>query len=292
MSKLSVSIATFAIRRYDTLAALEAHVEEVVDEAKRGGARVVLLPEMGNVGLLWSEPTSVDVPVREIGATYGTVLTPFFAPFRAAMQRIAKAHDVVLVGPTFWHRTDGVGTNSALVFMPDGREYRQDKIHPTRPEMAIDTTGGDALVSFEIDGIKAAVLICYDVQFPELTRKLVDNGVQMLLVPSLTSRRGYWRVRYASHARAGENQIYVCVSPLFGNLGIPSEYPLQACGGAYVTCPIDNRFGVEDGLLASAPHDEEGILNVELDFDLLQLSRDKGEIRPLKDRRPELYASL
>lgn len=289
---MTLSLATFAIRRYGSIDDLAAHISGLALEAKAQGSRAILLPEMANVGLLWTDPACASLAPKAIGGAYERILTPLFTPYCAAMSDIARQHDIAIIGASYWHKTGGVGTNSAFVFFPDGRVHRQDKIHPTRPELAIDTRGGTNIGLFEIDGIKAAVLICYDIQFPELVRPLVDGGVRLIFVPSLTSRRGYWRVRYGSHARAQENQIYVCVSPLFGDLGIPAEHPLQAHGGSYVTCPIDNRLEVEDGLLAHAPADVEGLLTVDLDFETLSLSREKGEIRPLKDRRPDVYAQL
>lgn len=292
MTKLSVSIATFGIRHYRSLAEMEVHVSAFAAQAKAEGGSVLLLPEMANVGLLWTEPECANLAARAVGSAYERVLTPLFRLYQEAMSRIAARHDITLIGPSFWHKTDGVGTNSVLVCFPDGEIFRQDKIHLTRPEVAIDTVGGTKVGTFDIARIKAAALICYDIQFPELVRPLVDAGAQIIFVPSLTSKRGYWRVRYGSHARATENQIYVCVSPLFGNLGIPAERPLEAHGGAYVTCPIDDRLMVEDGLLVEAKFDKEGVLTIMLDFDLLELSRQKAEIRPLRDRRPSLYAQL
>jgi predicted amidohydrolase len=136
------------------------------------------------------------------------------------------------------------------------------------------------------------LVICYDVQFPELTRHLVADGIEILLVPSLTTERGYWRVRHGAHARAVENQIYVCVSPIVGDLGIPVDYPVRGVGGAFVACPIDNRFNIDDGTYARTAMNSESLLHVSLDLARLRLSRAKSEIRQLTDRRPDLYARL
>lgn len=292
MTTLKVSICTQEIRRYPTLDAFVDYCEGHVAAAKAEGSDVILFPEMGNVGLLWSDPAAAKLPPREVGKAYDAVLTPFFVPFQHRMTELAARHGIVVIAPSFWHKTDGVGTNTALVVFPDGRVHRQDKIHPTRPEQAIDTVGGSSLVTFEIKGVKAGLLICYDSQWPELTRPLVAAGIKVLFVPSLTGRRGYWRVRYATQARAQEGQMYVCVAALFGDLGIPEDLPLTAHGRAYVTCPADNRFGIENGLYAEGPLNEDGLLTVDLDIDLVDLSREKGEIRNLKDRRDYLYPML
>lgn len=292
MAKLNVSICTQEIRPYESLEQFIDYLESHLIQAKRLGSDVVLFPEMGNIGLLWTDPTCRKIPPREIGSAYERILTPLFEPFKSAVRALAMKHEIIIMGPTFWHKTDGIGTNTALVAFPDGRIHRQDKIHPTRGEIAIDTRGGNSIGIFEINGIKAGLLICYDSQWPELVRPMVEAGIKVLFVPSLTTKRAYWRVRYATQARAQEGQIYVCVAAIFGNLGVPEEYPLTCTGRAYVTCAVDNRFGVEDGLYAEGPLDEDGLLTVELDMDLVDLSREKGEIRNFSDRRDDLYAAL
>ena len=111
-------------------------------------------------------------------------------------------------------------------------------------------------------------------------------------VRQLTDERGVWRIRHAAYARAVENQMFVCVSPVVGDLGIPVERPLHACGGAFVACPIDNRFAIDDGTLARAEENVESVLHARLDLALLRKSRERSEITHLNDRRSELYAAL
>jgi predicted amidohydrolase len=293
---LPVSIATFAIRRYADLTAFGAHVDALAAEAAGKGSKLLLLPELTCIGLLWGAPAAARTTVPEVGALYRRHLTPLLRPYCDLLLDIARRHRIALAGASFWHEENGQGLNSGFVALPDGRLIRQDKLHPTRPEQAIGTVGGTAggtaLQGFEIDGIRLGLVICYDVQFPELTRHLVADGIEVLLVPSLTTERGYWRVRHSAHARAVENQINVCVSPIVGDLGIPADYPVRGTGGAFVACPIDNRFGVADGTYARAASDAESLLHVALDLACLRLSRAKSEIRQLADRRPDLYARL
>ncbi len=99
----------------------------------------------------------------------------------------------------------------------------------------------------------AAVLICADIQYPELSRHLVAHGVDLILCPSLTwNRRGVNRVRIGCQARAMENQLYVVMSPLSGHSGLPVDAPMHALGNVLVTGPIDKVTGANDGVLASA----------------------------------------
>lgn len=292
MTSLRTSIVTLKLRPYADIDAYLAHIEKYVAEAKEKGSDVVLFPELGNVGLLFTDPTAAARDARDMGPAYAEVLTPFYEPFKQGLIELARKYDIVIIGPTFWHKTDGEGRNTAIVALPDGSIYRQDKIHMTRSEQAIMTAGGSQIGTFEVNGIKAGLLICYDSQWPELARPIAEAGAQVLFVPSLTTWRGYWRVRYATQARAQENQMYVCVATIVGELAMPASYPMVCHGRPYVTCPIDNVFAVENGLYAEGPTDQEGIMTVDLDLDLVERSRAKGEIRNVLDRRHDLYPTL
>lgn len=291
-SKLNVSVAVFQIRHYSAFHEFAAHVESFVAEAASAGSQAVLLPEFLPMGLLWTDADAANVDNAGVAAFYRKVLTPLFGEFKALMSALATKYDIHIVGATYWHEEQGIGVNSAFVFTPDGTELRQDKLHMTRGEKAIQTTPGDTLLAFEIDGVKCGLFVCYDVQFPELTQCLAAQGIEVLFVPSLTDERGTWRVWHSAHARALENQMFVCVSTLAGNLGIPRDYPVSCGGQAFVACPIDNRFKIEDGTYARSDFAEEGLLHASLDLETLRLSREKGEVRQLKDRRPDLYRNL
>jgi predicted amidohydrolase len=289
---LEISIATLRIQPYQAMPDFQAHVAGLAHEAASAGSALLLLPELTCLGLLWGDARAAETTVAGVAELYRRHLTPLFGASRSCLSEIAHSHGIVIAGASFWHEEAGQGRNTGFVAFPDGTLLRQDKIHPTRPEQAIGTSGGEAITAFELGGVRMGMAICYDVQFPELTRHLVAEEIDVLLVPSLTTERGYWRVRHAAHARAVENQIYVCVSPIFGDLGIPTDYPVVATGSAMVACPIDNRFGIADGSYARAKTDEEGLLNVTLDLARLRLSRDKSEIRQRADRRPDFYQSL
>jgi predicted amidohydrolase len=289
---LRMSVATLAIRRYPDIAAFRSHIDALAAEAAGVGSRLLLLPELTCVGLLWGDVAAAKITVPEVGNLYRRRLTPLLPSYCNALLEVARRNNIALAGASFWHEENGQGLNSGFIALPDGRLIRQDKLHPTRPEQAIGTMGGAELRAFELDGIRLGLVICYDVQFPELTRHLVAEGIEILLVPSLTTERGYWRVRHSAHARAVENQIYVCVSPIVGDLGIPADYPVRGVGGAFVACPIDNRFNIDDGTYARAAMNGESLLHVSLDRARLRLSRAKSEIRQLADRRPDFYTRL
>ncbi|HUF45592.1 MAG TPA: nitrilase-related carbon-nitrogen hydrolase [Aestuariivirgaceae bacterium] len=290
--RIRIAVVALDMVKYAELAAFGRHMEDIAEAAKAGDADVLLLPEFTCLGLLWTDEAAGRTDVGAVADLYERVLTPLAADYRQILSDIATKAGLMIAGASLWHRETGRGCNSAYVFGPDGSVLRQDKLHPTRPERAIGTIGGEALAVLEFADVRMGIAVCYDIQFPEVCRHLAEAGAEVILVPSFTDQRGYWRVRHCAHARAVENQCFVCVSPLLGSLAIPCDRPLYGHGAAYVACPIDDRFAVADGTLAQIAYDRPGLLFAELDLELLRLSRERAEIRPLADRRGDLYRSL
>lgn len=291
-SDFNVSIAAMPIVHYKSVKAFGEHVDRYATEAVEKGSELLLLPELSCIGLLWGERDVNSITNAQIGEFYRRGLNKHLPAYREALATIAARRGIWLVGASFWHERGVQGRNTGFMVAPDGSIEELDKLHPTRPEQVIGTVGGMELRAFRVNDVQVGMLICYDSQFPELGRVLLNQGIEVLLVPSLTSERGYWRVRYAAQARAQENQIYVCVSPLIGRLEVPIDYPSNCAGHSYVTCPIDDKFGIDNGLFASSEMNKEELLHVTLDLELLRLSRAKGEIRNVKDRRTDIFERL
>ena len=289
-AQLRISVVSVAIHRYSSVDDFRNHIEPLIAQAAAAASALIVLPELLCVGLLWSDNDAGSTDTTAVKALYRRVLTPLFPLYRDALSDLARRHKITIAGATYWHERDGRAVNTAFWCRPDGTVAYQDKLHPTKPELAIDTVGGDDVRIFEVDGIKVGMLVCYDIQFPELTRRLADGGAELIVVPSLTDMRGYWRVRHCTLARAVENQLFACVSPLIGNLGIPIDRAADRHGMPFIACPIDNRFGIDDGVLVQGKMDSVGVVHTALDFVTLGRSRTKSEITQLKDRRPDLYA--
>jgi len=99
--------------------------------------------------------------------------------------------------------------NTLIAAGPTGNvvgTYR--KIHPFQEEHDI-FDGGSSIVLMECGGIKVGVQICYDIRFPELSRKLALEGAEILIVPAAfpDPRSAHWDTLV--QARAIENQVYV-----------------------------------------------------------------------------------
>lgn len=292
-SAFRIGVTQFELRAETSVESLLAHMEALVVAAVSQGAEAVVFPELASTGLLGAIPDHT-VTSATLNDDYDTFLAAALDDIVAGLRRIAADHAVVLLGGSHNRlHHDGSRRNTAYLVRPDGHVETQDKLHLTPPELAMGACGGDDLLITQIGPFTTGVLICADVQFPELARHLVANGVELILCPSLTwNRRGVFRIRTGCHARAIENQLYVAMSPLIGSSGLPGDHPLHTFGQALVTGPVDRIVGRNDGVLALAEGAEEQVIVVDLDRDLLLRSRETPEVPGLKLRRPDLYARL
>ena len=180
--------------------------------------------------------------------------------------------------------------NIACLCHRNGKVEQQAKLHPTPGEQKEwDISGGNRLQSFDTDAGRVGMLICYDVEFPELPRLLAAEGIDILFVPFWTdSKQGYQRVRYCAQARAIENEIYVVLA---GSVGCMPEV---ACldnqyGQSAIFSPSDFEFP-HDAIVNEAITNVETVLVADLEPDKLTHVRSKGSVRNSEDRRHDLYA--
>lgn len=243
----------------------------------------VVLPEIFITQLLtFMDTTDIREAVRK--------LSDYTRRYTDLMQELAARWMVHLIGgshPTM--RDDGRLMNTAYYFTPGGAVHEQDKIHRTRWERERwNTDAGSQLRLFETPFGKIAILVCYDIEFPELARKVCESGADILFVPSCTDdRQGFLRVRYCCHARAIENQVFVVHTSTVGNL--PVEGLGLHYGQAAIITPSDFAFA-RDGIAAEGTTNIEQIVVAGVDLDDLQSSRIKGTTIPLHDKRRDVYA--
>ncbi|MCL4746971.1 MAG: carbon-nitrogen hydrolase family protein [Burkholderiaceae bacterium] len=178
--------------------------------------------------------------------------------------------------------------NTAYLITPGGEVFEQDKIHRTRWEREKwSSDPGDQLKLFDTPHGKIAILICYDIEFPELSRMVCEEGADILFVPSCTDdRQGYLRVRYCAQARAIENQVYVVMTGTVGNL--PVEGLGVHYGQASIMTPSDFPFA-RDGIAAEGTPNLEQIVIADVYLPSLEGNRVNGTTIPLYDKRKDVY---
>ncbi len=149
-------------------------------------------------------------------------------------------------------------------------------------------TGGDKVKVFDTDAGKIGITICYDSEFPEISRLYAEQGMQILFVPFLTdTQNGYNRVRYCAQARAIENECYVAIAGCVGNLPKVNNMDIQYAQSAIFT-PSDFAFPTNAIKAEATPNTEMTVIG-DLDLELLKELHEFGSVRNLKDRRLDLY---
>lgn len=172
------------------------------------------------------------------------------------------------------------------------KQYQLDmyeKIHVTPDEQKCwGLSGGSHIQTFDTDCGKIGIVICYDVEFPELSRLMAEDGMQILFVPFMTdTQNAYSRVRVCAQARAIENECYVAIAGSVGNLPRVHNMDIQYAQSAVFT-PCDFAFP-NDGKRSEATPNTEMILVSDVDLNLLNELHTYGAVRNLRDRRKDLY---
>ncbi|MEO9129829.1 MAG: GNAT family N-acetyltransferase, partial [Sphingomonas sp.] len=282
----SVRLATvqFQARAVANFDEFIRNVEYFVDVASDYRADFVVFPELFTLSLLSFETNKLS-PMEAIDR-----LTEHSAPLVAELSRMALRYNVNIIGGSHPTRTDdGDIQNVAYVCLRDGSIFSQEKIHPTPNEAYWwKIKGGDSVDVIQTDVGPIGVLICYDSEFPELARRLVDEGARILFVPFCTdNRQGYMRVRYCAQARAIENQCFVVMAGNVGNLPGVDNMDIQYAQSCILT-PCDFPFA-RDGIAAEASENIETLTIADVNLADLTWARAEGTVRNLADRRFDLY---
>jgi predicted amidohydrolase/predicted N-acetyltransferase YhbS len=282
----TVRVATvqFQMRRINAVSDFEEQIEYFTDVASDYEADFVTFPELYTLQLLSVESDQLS-PIDAIGR-----VAEYAERYKEFMRRLAVSYNINIIGGTHPTRVaNGDIRNVAYVFLRDGAIYTQDKLHPTPAEREWwNIKGGNTASVIATDCGPIGVMICYDSEFPELARHLVDQGAAILFVPFCTDeRRGYLRVRYCSQARAVENQCYVVMSGVVGNLPNVESMDIHYAQSCILT-PSDFPFS-RDGVAADTDANTETIAIADLSLHSLLVSRHRGTVLNLKDRRFDLY---
>ncbi len=282
LRKVRVSCIQYQMRKVKSFKEFADRVAYFVDIAADYSSDFVLLPELYTLQLL--SQTGALSPQEGMKR-----LADYSPRLRKLMTGLSRRYDLTIIAGSSPVARDGKLYNISDICLPDGTLVEQPKLHITPNEHKWwGITGGNSLQIIETPMAKIGVLICYDVEFPEAARYLTDHGVDIIFVPYCTdNRQGYLRVRYCAQARAVENQIYVATAGTVGNLPDVQNMDINyAVAGVFT--PSDFNFA-RDGIAAEADSNEETVLVCDLDLDDLQEARNFGTVRPLRDRRPDLF---
>ncbi|MBU9720829.1 MULTISPECIES: GNAT family N-acetyltransferase [Bacillaceae] len=216
-------------------------------------------------------------------------LTEFTEVYINLFTELAIKYNVNIIGGSHFVEEDGKIFNIAYLFRRDGTIEKQYKIHITPNERKFwGIHGGDKVEVFDTDCGKIAIQICYDIQFPELSRIATEKGANIIFSPFCTDeRQGYLRVRYCAQARAIENQVYTMITGTVGNLTHVENMDIQYAQSGIFT-PSDFPFP-RDGIVGECNPNIEAVVVGDVDLELLRRNRKSGTVTQWKDRRKDLF---
>lgn len=281
-SNVRLGMVQWQMRQFSSMEDLLQQVEFFVDTVSGYNADLLLLPELFNAPLI-SRYDQDDPPMAM------RHLSGYTERLRTQILQMAISYNINIVAGSLPESIDNKLYNVSFLCRRDGTWDAQYKLHITPDESeSWGLQGGDELKIFDTDIGKIGILICYDVEFPELSRLLAERGMKILLVPFWTdTKNGYLRIRRCAQARAIENECYVAISGSVGNLPKVVNMDIQYSQSAIFT-PSDFAFP-HDAIAAEATPNTEMTLIADVDLDLLKELRKHGSVRNLESRRRDLY---
>jgi predicted amidohydrolase/GNAT superfamily N-acetyltransferase len=281
-SMIRLGLIQWQMRPYSSLEDVMQQVEFFVDAVSGYRSDFALFPEFFNAPLM-AEYNHLSEPeaIREL-AKHTSVITKKFS-------ELAISYNINIITGSMPEIRNNRLYNAGYLCKRDGSVDRYEKLHTTPDEVKVwGLEGGDEFNVFETDCGKIGILICYDIEFPELSRLLADKGMDILFVPFLTdTQNGFSRVKSCARARAIEDECYVAIAGCVGNL--PKVHNMDInYAQAMVFTPCDFAFPAE-GIKAEATPNTEMILVADVDINLLRELNQFGNVRNLKDRRKDIY---
>lgn len=251
--------------------------ETLVREAARGGAQVVLLPEVFHEFFF----------IIYLDMKYFESAEPIPGPITERMQALARELGIVIVAPIYERVDRSVYYNSAVVIDADGQilgTYRKNHIPLSTLfyEKLYFKPGNLGYPVWDTSVGRVGIMICYDRHFPEPARALGLKGAELVFNPSATVKslsRYLWELEQPAHAVA--NGFWIGA---INRVGV--EKPLndgQFYGSSYFCDPRGR-------IVAKASETEDEVLVADLDLEMIREVRNTWQF--LRDRRPETYDEL
>ncbi|MER5516269.1 MULTISPECIES: carbon-nitrogen hydrolase family protein [unclassified Streptomyces] len=240
-------------------------LDEAAGRAAAAGAALLVAPEMFLTGYA-------------IGDDIARLAEPADGDCADAIAELAHRHGLA-IAYGYPERAGDAVHNSAQLISADGTRlanYRKSHLFGGF-ERDHFTPGDQPVVQAELNGLTVGIMICYDVEFPELVRAHALAGTDLLLVPTANMHPFELVAESLVPVRAWENQMYVAYANRIGQEGEFEFFGLSALAGP-------------DGVARARAGRGEELVLADVDPALLAASREANPY--LKDRRPGLYGSL
>ena len=236
-----------------------AHVTRTLRRLAKEGVELAVLPEMWSCGFAYRELNSLAQRTPELVAQ---------------LTALSRELSMVIVGSL--PEAHGAKVYNTAYLLDRGTlagSYRKLHLFSLMGEDRSLDSGDSTLVAQTSVG-KIGVMICYDLRFPELARKLTLEGAEIIVVPGEwpKPREEHWRTLLK--ARAIENQLFVIAANCCGVVG-----KLDFFGQSLIIGP-KGEILAEGGYESCEP---SALL------DPIEMERWRESITCFKDRRPDCY---
>jgi predicted amidohydrolase/ribosomal protein S18 acetylase RimI-like enzyme len=277
-----VCVVQYQMRHVSGFQAFAEQCEYFLDVASEYKCDFILFPEIFTTQLL--SLVQADSPAAAVRK-----LSDFTPQYLELFTRLALKYNVNVIGGSHFTVEENDLYNISYLFRRDGTLAKQYKLHITPAERHWwGVKAGNRLEVFDTDKGKIAIQVCYDIEFPEVTRIAVERGAQIIFVPFCTDERyAYLRVRYCAQARCIENHVYVAIAGSVGNLPNVESLGIHYAQSGIFT-PSDIPFK-RDAIAAECPPNIETVIFEDLDLELLKKHRQSGSVLNWQDRRTDLY---
>jgi len=232
--------------------------EELIGSASPGKGDLVLLPELFPSGFYYTDLGKVADRYEDVVRWMGV---------------IGARYEVAVAGSVPTQRPEGVANTMVLVDKVGEVVASYDKVHLFFvADEDLHFTPGKRTEVVHWEGLDVGLAICFDLRFPEMTRKLCDDGARIVLVSAQWPRVRVDHFRDFTRVRAMENQVYIASCNSCGDDG----KGLVLGGGSTVVGPS----GEVKGVLG----DEEGVLTVNIDLDEVERIRESFPVLTVRQK--------
>jgi predicted amidohydrolase len=273
MSPLRLAVAASAVQREQ---AIGERLGALARQARAGGAELLLLAEyFAMEAAFGATPDPIAERDRAVASADA---------FVAAARDAAHAHGLWLLAGSLPVRDGPMIHNRAPLVAPDGAVHWTGKHRTTRYEAEVLGITADPHPPRPIATPwgPVGVAICYDAEFPPITRALAASGAFLILVPACTdTQAGTTRVEISARACAIQNQCFAAVAPTVGQAPWLASLDVNT-GRAAIFGPADGGFP-DDGVIAAGPADAPAMIFADLDPTALARVRSDGAVRNFGD---------
>ena len=247
-------------------------------KAAAAGAHLVVLPELGSSGYVFSSDAEVDATSETANGR-----------FVDAVARVCREHAMHVVAGIN-ERGDGCRYNSAVCIGPDGVMATYRKVQLFHDEQKWFAPG-DGLVVVDLPWGRLGMLICFDLWFPEIARGMALAGAEVIAVPTnwvssfkptVYDERGFCQGNYVAMATAAQNGVVMACADRVG-----LERGSQFLGASIIVGA--------DGWPVAGPagHDNEELLVADIDLASVAAARQRTPTNHLvESRRPAAYNAV